>query len=66
MLQDTCIEQLMVQPGAEVVEQCGGLHAFMNRREQPLITDSGGFQVFSMQAERFHMSNQVGLKGTVG
>lgn len=39
---------LMVQPGAHVVEQAGGLHRFMNRRS-PIITDSGGFQVFSLK-----------------
>ena len=38
---------LLLQPGPEVVAQAGGLHKFMNRN-QPLITDSGGFQVFSL------------------
>lgn len=38
---------LMVQPGEEVVAQAGGIHTFMNRT-QPIITDSGGFQVFSL------------------
>lgn len=38
---------LMLQPGAKLVEQAGGLHQFMNRT-MPLITDSGGFQVFSL------------------
>lgn len=38
---------LMVQPGTAVVRMAGGLHAFMHRK-QPLITDSGGFQVFSL------------------
>ena len=38
---------LMLQPGADVVSQAGGLHTFMNRTK-PLITDSGGFQVFSL------------------
>ena len=38
---------LMVQPGTEVVREAGGLHTFMNRKS-PLITDSGGFQVFSL------------------
>jgi queuine tRNA-ribosyltransferase len=39
---------LLLQPGPEVVSEAGGLHHFMNRRDQPLITDSGGFQVFSL------------------
>lgn len=37
----------MVQPGTEIVKQAGGLHRFINR-PQPIITDSGGFQVFSL------------------
>ena len=37
----------MVQPGTEVVREAGGLHSFINRK-QPIITDSGGFQVFSL------------------
>lgn len=38
---------LLVHPGVEVVGQAGGLHKFMNR-QNPIITDSGGFQVFSL------------------
>jgi len=38
---------LMVQPGTELIKQAGGLHKFMNRKH-PIITDSGGFQVFSL------------------
>jgi queuine tRNA-ribosyltransferase len=38
---------LFLSPGAELVRQLGGLHRFM-RWEKPIITDSGGFQVFSM------------------
>jgi len=38
---------LMLQPGANVIKQAGGLHKFINR-SMPLITDSGGFQVFSL------------------
>lgn len=38
---------LMLQPGTEVVRQAGGLHRFINRT-LPIITDSGGFQVFSL------------------
>jgi queuine tRNA-ribosyltransferase len=38
---------LMIQPGSGVVQQAEGLHKFMNRT-MPLITDSGGFQVFSL------------------
>ena len=38
---------LFIQPGAELVRRFGGLHRFM-AWERPIITDSGGFQVFSM------------------
>ena len=38
---------LLLQPGVDVVEQAGGLHKFIHRNF-PIITDSGGFQVFSL------------------
>lgn len=38
---------LLLQPGTQIVKQAGGLHKFMNRTA-PIITDSGGFQVFSL------------------
>lgn len=38
---------LLLQPGREVVREAGGLHKFINRT-LPIITDSGGFQVFSL------------------
>ncbi len=38
---------LMLQPGTETVKKAGGLHSFINRN-LPIITDSGGFQVFSL------------------
>lgn len=38
---------LYLQPGTEVVKQAGGLHNFMNW-QGPIITDSGGFQAFSL------------------
>jgi queuine tRNA-ribosyltransferase len=37
----------LLQPGPKVVADAGGLHKFINRKS-PLITDSGGFQVFSL------------------
>ena len=39
---------LMLRPGAEVVAAHGGLHGFMHW-EKPILTDSGGFQVWSLQ-----------------
>ena len=38
---------LHVRPGDRVVKQLGGLHKFMNW-DRPILTDSGGFQVFSL------------------
>lgn len=38
---------LLLQPGPKVIEKAGGLHKFINRK-LPIITDSGGFQVFSL------------------
>lgn len=38
---------LMLQPGADLVEKMGGLHKFMNWNG-PMLTDSGGFQIFSL------------------
>ena len=40
---------LFLQPGAEVVKEAGGLHKFANW-QMPTMTDSGGFQVFSLGA----------------
>src|SRR5213596_3282822 len=42
---------LHVRPGEQVVEQLGGLHRFMGW-DRPLLTDSGGFQVFSLEGSR--------------
>ena len=38
---------LWLRPGADVVKKAGGLHKFMNY-DGPILTDSGGFQVFSL------------------
>ena len=38
---------LWLRPGEDIVKQAGGLHKFMNWRK-PILTDSGGFQVFSL------------------
>jgi queuine tRNA-ribosyltransferase len=38
---------LMLKPGADIIEEMGGLHEFMNW-PFPILTDSGGFQVFSL------------------
>jgi len=38
---------LFLRPGHELIDQMGGLHQFMNW-DRPILTDSGGFQVFSL------------------
>ncbi len=42
---------LHLRPGEEIVKKAGGLHAFMNY-PGPILTDSGGYQVFSLAARR--------------
>lgn len=42
---------LHVRPGDQIVKQLGGLHKFMNW-DRPILTDSGGFQVFSLSGLR--------------
>lgn len=42
---------LHLRPGEEIVKKAGGLHKFMNW-DKPILTDSGGFQVFSLSTLR--------------
>lgn len=42
---------LMLRPGMDVIKEFGGLHAFMHW-DKPILTDSGGFQVFSLAESR--------------
>lgn len=42
---------LYLRPGIEILEQAGGLHKF-NGWDRPILTDSGGFQVFSLSSNR--------------
>lgn len=42
---------LFLRPGHDIVREAGGLHAFMNW-DRPILTDSGGFQVFSLSKLR--------------
>lgn len=42
---------LYLRPGTEILRQAGGLHKF-NGWDRPILTDSGGFQVFSLAANR--------------
>jgi len=54
---------LMVQPGADLIEQMGGLHKFMDW-DGPMLTDSGGFQVFSLGEGT--MANEIKGKNNKG
>ena len=55
---------LWLRPGEDVIDHAGGLHKFMNF-DQPILTDSGGFQVFSLAKpkditeEGVHFKNQL-------
>ena len=42
---------LMLRPGSELIKEFGGLHKFMNW-DKPILTDSGGYQVFSLSKLR--------------
>lgn len=42
---------LFLRPGTDIIEQAGGLHKF-NGWDRPILTDSGGYQVFSLAANR--------------
>ncbi len=48
---------LALRPGAEVIEQLGGLHAFM-QWDGPILTDSGGFQIYSL-AEQTRITEEA-------
>ncbi|MFN7343761.1 MAG: tRNA-guanine transglycosylase, partial [bacterium] len=55
---------LFVRPGMEIMKEAGGLHAFSNW-DRPILTDSGGFQVFSLaklrkiKEEGVHFQNHL-------
>lgn len=49
---------LYLRPGTEILEKAGGLHKFMNW-QKPILTDSGGYQVFSLSELRKLKSNGV-------
>ncbi|MBI2021592.1 tRNA guanosine(34) transglycosylase Tgt [Candidatus Daviesbacteria bacterium] len=52
---------LYLRPGSKVIKKMGGLHKFMNW-DRPILTDSGGFQVFSLGAAISHGVKKVGPK----
>lgn len=54
---------LWLRPGEKIVKKAGGLHRFMNW-DGPILTDSGGYQVFSLSGKRGNKGNR-GDKGEV-
>lgn len=55
---------LWLRPGTEVIDRFGGLHQFMNW-DKPILTDSGGFQVFSLGAMRKITEEGVNFKSPI-
>ena len=55
---------LMLRPGAERIDALGGLHSFMHWR-RPILTDSGGFQVFSLSKRRTVEERGVTLQSPI-
>ena len=55
---------LMLHPGSKTIKDAGGIHNFTHRRDRPFITDSGGFQVFSLAYGSVHeeLTSQGELK----
>lgn len=56
---------LHLRPGEKIIQQLGGLHNFMNWKKGPILTDSGGFQVFSMSHIREINEDGVTFKDPV-
>ncbi len=52
---------LYLRPGAEIIKEAGGLHAFIGW-DKPILTDSGGFQVFSLSRGRGDGRSRVRVK----
>jgi len=55
---------LWLRPGADIVAKAGGLHSFMNY-DGPILTDSGGFQVFSLNDLRKITEDGVTFKSHI-
>lgn len=45
---------LLIHPGSDIVRDAGGIHQWTGRHDRPFITDSGGFQVFSLAYGSVH------------
>jgi len=55
---------LWLRPGTDIIDQFGGLHKFMHW-DKPILTDSGGFQVFSLGAMRKITEEGVHFKSPI-
>lgn len=55
---------LYMRPGHDLVKEAGGLHQFMNW-DRPILTDSGGFQVFSLSGNRSIKEEGVTFKSHI-
>ncbi|OGT34223.1 MAG: tRNA guanosine(34) transglycosylase Tgt [Gammaproteobacteria bacterium RBG_16_51_14] len=55
---------LMLRPGAEIIQRHGGLHEFMHW-DRPILTDSGGYQVFSLAKARHITEEGVHFRSPV-
>ena len=55
---------LMLRPGDAAVQRLGGLHRFMHW-QRPILTDSGGFQVFSLRDKRKVMAHGVEFRSPI-
>lgn len=55
---------LYLRPGTEILHKAGGLHKFMNW-EKPILTDSGGFQVYSLATSRKKFDDGVRFKSHI-
>jgi len=55
---------LMLRPGVEVIQKLGGLHAFMHW-PGPILTDSGGYQVYSLAKSRKITDDGVAFRSPV-
>lgn len=55
---------LMLRPGPDLVARAGGLHAFM-RWEHPILTDSGGFQIYSLAQQTKVTENGVRFRSHI-
>jgi Queuine tRNA-ribosyltransferase len=59
---------LVIHPGSDIIRDAGGIHQWTSRTDRPFITDSGGFQVFSLAYGSVHeeLSSKGELKRANG